>query len=248
MKKPPPPSSLGRRTSVVFHLAARGERNAFENMKNKTMKTFIPSILLSAAVVLLAGCDSPGYEKAASTSTSLRKASQDIDKSQAQIDVVLAALSDLVNSPGSDMKPQFKNCSSEVGKLESFANDVDGHAAAMQEQGAAYFRKWDVELATIKNEDILTRSSDRKNAVTAQFAKVRASYLQAKADFTPFMSDLKDIRTSLAADLTAGGLASIKGVVNRANEDAAPLRRTLGRLSADFKDLGISLSASTPPS
>ena len=82
------------------------------------------------------------------------------------------------NSPAPDIKPQFKKCSSEIGKLESLADDVNGHAAAMQEQGAAYFRKWDVELATIKNEDILARSSDRKNAVSAQFARVRASSIK----------------------------------------------------------------------
>jgi len=210
------------------------------------MKTLTPLIVLAAAVVLIAGCASSGYKKAGSTSTSLREAAQGIDKSNAQLDVVLAALSDLVNNPGADIKPQFKKFSSAMSKLESLANEVSGHAAAMQEQGAAYFQKWDEELAKIQNEDIHTRSLDRKNDVAARFDKVRASYVQTKTDFVPFRSDLKDIRTALATDLTADGLASVKGVVNKANKDVSPLHESLDRLAADFKDLGISLSASTP--
>ena len=60
------------------------------------------------------------------------------------------------------------------------------------------------------------------------------------------MSDLKDIRTALATDLTSAGLDSVKSVVKKANDDAPPVRESLGKLSADFKDLGISLTTSTP--
>ena len=60
------------------------------------------------------------------------------------------------------------------------------------------------------------------------------------------MSDIKDIRTSLATDLTAGGLASIKSTANKANENVTPLRESLTNLEADFKALGIALSSATP--
>ena len=207
----------------------------------------ILSASLAVAVLLMAGCASTtGYDKAADTSTSLEKTAQNIHKGNGQIDAVLFSLTSLVNSPEANIKPQYEKFNSAVSKLESLSNDVNEQAAAMQTQGADYFRNWDIELAKIKNEDIRTRSSDRKNAVAASFDKVRVSYVKTKAAFVPFMSDLKDIRTALATDLTAGGIASIKSVANKANNNVNPLRESLTDLEADFKSLGIALSSETP--
>lgn len=205
------------------------------------------SASLAAAVLLMTGCASTtGYDKAADTSSSLEKTAQKIHQGNGQIDAVLFALSSLVNSPAADIKPQFDKFDSAVEKLDSLSNDVNEQAAAMQVQGADYFRNWDVELAKIQNEDIRERSSDRKAAVAARFDKVRVSYVQTKAAFIPFMSDLKDIRTALATDLTAGGIAAIKSTANKADRNVTPLRESLTDLEADFKALGIALSSSTP--
>lgn len=210
------------------------------------MKILTPLIALTAIVALMAGgCASSGYKKAGRTSTSLQKAAQDIDKSNAQLDVVLAGLSDLVSNPDADIRPQFKKCDSEMSKLESLAKKVSDDAAAMQSQGSAYFQQWDEELAKIQSEDIRSRSAERKSTVAAHFDRVRISYGQAKTAFEPLLSDLKDIRTALATDLTTEGLASVKSVVNKANQDAPPVRESLGKLAADFKELGVSLSADT---
>jgi len=204
------------------------------------------SASIAAVVLLMAGCASTGYEKAGDTSTAVEKAARGIHKGNGQIDSVLFALSSLVNSPEADLKSQFGKFNTSVSKLEKLSNDVNEQAVAMQTQGADYFRTWDEELAKIQNEDIRSRSTDRKNAVAARFEKVRISYAQTKADFVPFMSDLKDIRIALATDLTAGGIASIKKIANKADDNAAPLRKSLTTLEDDFKALGISLSSTTP--
>lgn len=203
-------------------------------------------LLLATVLGFSAGCATTAHQRAGNTSSSLREAALGVDRSNAQIDVVLATLSDLVNSPHANLKSQFNAFSGAVTKLEAEAKSVNDQAAAMQEQGAAYFQQWDTELATIQNENIRTRSLDRKNTVSARFDKVRASYVQARADFAPFLSDLRDIRTALTADLTAGGLASIKSVSDKAGRNVYPLRASLSGLAVDFKTLGVSLSASTP--
>ena len=210
------------------------------------MKTLISLVAIAACGVLVTGCISTGYEKAGTTSTSLRDAAQGIDNALGPLDTVVAALSDLVTNPGPDITPQFQKFSAAVSNLESLANEVSSREAAMRLQGAAYFQKWDEELAKIQNDDIQTRSLDRKNEVAARFAKVRVSYAQTTANFAPFMSDLKDIRTALATDLTAGGLASVKGLASKANDKVLPLRESLISLSTDFKNLGVSLSTATP--
>jgi hypothetical protein len=203
--------------------------------------------LLSAALFVLAaaGCSSPSYQKAENASSSLEDAAKVIRKGNGQIDAVLFAMSSLVNSPAADLKPQFEKFDSAVNTLESLSKEVNKESVAMQTQGADYFRNWDLELAKIQNEDIRARSTERKNTVAARFEKLRAGYVQTRTDFAPLMSDLKDIRTALATDLTTGGLASIKGSANEAQANVAPLRVSLSRLEEDFKALGVSLSSTS---
>ncbi len=212
------------------------------------MKTITALLTVTALSGLIVGCASTGYEKAGTTSTSLQAAAQGVDHALIPLESVVVTLADLVNNPGPDMTPQFQKFSLAVDQLSASANEVGSRTTAMQSQGEAYFQKWDQELAKIQNDDIQTRSLDRKNAVAARFQQVRVSYGKTDAAFAPFMSDLKDIRTALATDLTAGGLASVKGLAGKANAKAATLRESLIHLSADFRKLGVALSASTPAS
>ena len=112
----------------------------------------------------------------------------------------------------------------------------------MKSQGVAYFAKWDQEVATIQNEDIRKRSLTRKNEVAAQFARISQNYDVTQTAFQPFMSDLRDVQKFLGTDLTAGGLAAIKDVSAKANKDAVSLKASLGKLSDEFKALGLSMS------
>lgn len=205
------------------------------------------SASLAVAVLLLSGCASnSGYHKADDTSSTIQRTAQEVHKGNGQIDSALFALSSLVNSPAADLKPQFEKYKTAVTKLESLSDDVNTRAADMQAQGNAYFRNWDAELAKIQNEDIRSRSTDRKNAVSARFDRVRSSYVQTKSSFAPFLSDLKDIRTALSTDLTTGGVASIRSTANRANSNVTPLRESLTNLETDFRALGVSLSSENP--
>ncbi len=211
-----------------------------------------PTLLLlalaaSAPALYIAGCASSGYNQAGDTSNSLQKAARAIDKGDTQIDTVLLALSDLVNNPGPNLKPQFDKYDTAVGKLESLAKEVDHDTTKMRTEGAAYFQNWDAELAKIHNEDIRSRSAERRTAVNERFDKVRVSYVRAQNSFEPFLSDLKDIRTALKTDLTAGGVYAVRSTANKAKTDVNPLRDSLRLLSADFKELGVSLSTETAP-
>ena len=206
--------------------------------------------LLTASIVALAicqsGCTSASYEKAVTTSNSVKTAAQSIHQGNGQIDAVLFALTGLVNSPGADLKPQFKQFDAAVDRLESLATEVGEKSAAMQANGAAYFQQWDVESAQIQNEDIHSRSLSRKNEVAARLEHVRAGYRQTKAEFIPFLSVIKDIRIALATDLTAEGVAAIRPLANKANVNVLPLRESLSSLETDFRALGVSLSATNP--
>lgn len=206
------------------------------------------TVFVAAFLLTLGGCATQGAttKRAGNTSTSLQEAALSVARSNAQLETVLLSLSDLVNNPGADLRTQYNTYNADVNRLDALASEVSASATAMKERGAAYFEQWDADLATIQNENIRTRSVDRKELVTARFEGVKASYAQTRSDFAPFVSNLKDIRTVLGTDLTAGGLASVRSLVSKADRDVIPLRTSLSRLESDFRALGVSMSASTP--
>jgi hypothetical protein len=212
------------------------------------MNSLIPIISLAASAALLAGCTSSGYRKADQTAASLQEAARGIDDTLPPFDAVLVALNDLVDTPDADIAPQFQAYSSAVSLLETQVQAANVHADAMQQEGLAYFQKWNQERSKIENGRLRIRSLDRKLEVAAEFEAARASYAQFRADFDPFISDLKDIRTALATDLTPGGLESVRSLAGKANTNGPPLRASLVNLSAEFKSLGATLSSSAPAS
>jgi hypothetical protein len=115
----------------------------------------------------------------------------------------------------------------------------------MKSQGKDYFARWDKESAQIQNEDIRTRSETRRNEVASRFDRISEQYDETRTAFRPFMSDLRDVQKFLSTDLTTDGLAAIKDSAAKATQDAVPVKEALGRLSDEFKSLGLSMSPTT---
>lgn len=212
-------------------------------MKTKTLFLNLFSLAIAG---FLAGCASTGNDKAASTASALTKSSELVAKGNTLIDETLASLNDLIHKPQPDLRKQFKTFNGSVNDLASVAKDVAGKADGMKAKGAAYFQKWDEEMAKLKNEDIRSRSEARKSEVATRFGKISQSYDEAKLAFQPFMSDLRDVQKFLATDLTIGGLSAIKDAAAKASKEAVPLKAALAKLSDDFKALGLAMSPTGP--
>ena len=196
--------------------------------------------LMAAAVFI--GCSSANYEKGSATGAGLQASADKITEGSGKIDTALKALNDMVNTPG-DLPTQFKAYSASVSDLESSVSDVQTKVADMRAKGNEYFKAWDAQTAQIKNEDIKNRSAQRKAELQQKFTEIKMSYTQASDGFKPFVSDLKDIQTALATDLTPAGVNSIKGAAEKANKDSVPLKASMAKLAGQFKDLGASMQA-----
>lgn len=203
---------------------------------------------LAVACAIAAGCTSSSskeYKPAVKTSTSLEEAAQTVDKTNAQLDEVMLRLDTLAKHPG-DMSKAFKDYSAAVSNLESTSQDVNAKVIAMQNQRDAYFAQWDKDVATIQNEAVRDRSEQRKAELQAQFKKVQADYQQLQKTLSPLMSDLRDIRTAVSINMTAGGIAAIQGTAKQAHGEADSVRQALTALSADFKKLGVAVATTMP--
>lgn len=206
------------------------------------MKMLDRIVIPLVAAAVLTGCSSANYEKGSATGAGLQASADKVTEGSGKIDTALKALNDMVNTPG-DLPTQFKTYSASVSDLESSVSDVQTKVADMRAKGNEYFKAWDAQTAQIKNEDIKNRSAQRKAELQQKFTEIKMSYTEASSGFKPFVSDLKDIQTALATDLTPAGVNSIKGAAEKANKDSVPLKASMAKLAGQFKDLGASMQA-----
>jgi len=209
----------------------------------KQLKYVLPLVAIAA---LLAGCATSGYESGNKTAKNIQKAADKIGALSTQVDATLSALNDLVAHPQPDLRPQFKTFTAKMKALDSDAKEITKARMAMGDEGKEFLAKWDAEVAQINNEDIKARSENRKAEVTAKLQAIKRSYAEAEVAFKPFAGDLRDIEKYLSVDLTTGGLAAMKDVVTQASVHATPLKQSLDKLAADFKSLGVAMSAVAP--
>ena len=216
-------------------------------MKKTKAIMMTSNLALAAMLAALAGCASDNYQKGGDAAAGLTESANRIEQSKGKIDATLASLNSLVAASQGDLVPQFKKYSSAVSDLESSAKNVDSKVEDMRGSGNEYFKAWDEQLATIKNEDIKSRSAARKTEVQERFTNIKRTYVEAGDAFKPFMANLKDIQTALATDLTPGGITAIKGAAEKATKDSVPLKAAIDKLATEFKELGVAMSSAGAP-
>ena len=216
-------------------------------MKKTNAITLITSFSMAALLAVLAGCTTGGnYQTGAATGTQLIDTAGKVSDGTGKIDATLTSLNDLVNNPSGDLVPKFKTFNKNVADLKDLSDNINKQFTDARVKGNQYFQDWDQQLASIRSADIKNASTQRKNAVLKEYNDLKASYAKTSMSFDPFMGDLKDIQTALGTDLTVGGVSSIKGGVNKANNDGAVVKSSLVQLSADFRTLGTAMQASAP--
>jgi hypothetical protein len=232
--------------------------NRFHAAKTAFSRVFWPgSLVVAIASVLLAGCASSGYEKSDVAAQSLRTAASQVQAENTALDLTMASLHDLVNTPGAgtppadkrfnkpsvDLKPGFERFSKALERLQAAAARNDQAAVQIAQKHAAYLANWNKELGEMKYEAVKTRSEARKNEVSQRFESVNRRYAEARAATQPLIEYLVDVRKALSNDLTTGGLESVKPIVQNAEENTTKVRAALARLSDELNSSSTQLAS-----
>jgi ABC-type transporter Mla subunit MlaD len=202
------------------------------------------SALLFVLAAGLAGCHGPGYRKSDVAAVNTQEAATDVQAEIRDLDLATSALSELVNQPAADAKPQFQRFSTALDQLSDSAKRAASSVERMGRKRTAYFEVWDKEIAAIKDEEVRRRSQSRREEVRQQFETVSRRSDETQKALQPGISYLSDIRKALSTDLTRNGLASMQPMVARANESAATARTSLTQLATDLDALSARTSSS----
>ncbi len=209
-------------------------------MKINTLKlTFLTTV---AGFALLTGCATSGYKHADKTGEGIAEFRDEVVNVKKAVDGAMSNLSQTAADAATDPRKAFEKFSKSVDQVENARAKAGKRAADVKAAGASYFKQWEKQLADIQNPEIRKVAAERKGKLNEQFGKVVPLLEQAKADFDPFLSDLKDLRTFLSNDLTVTGLDAAKGIVKKTRATGTKLQGSIDDLITEMNSIAATLT------
>ena len=206
-------------------------------------KSIITSLLTVAAAAFLAGCGTTsGYKKADKTGDGIAEFREVIVNGEKAINETMKSLELVSASATTDPRKAFEQYSKNVASLESAANKARKCSQEVKDQGKAYFAQWEKQLAEVQNPDIRTLAVERKAKLQETFESIRKVAEPLKAQFDPWMSDLKDLQKYLGNDLTIAGVDAAKGLFAKTTAEGREVQKSMDVLVAELNTVAATIT------
>ncbi len=209
-----------------------------------TINKYLTVVALAAgAAWLLTGCGTTsGYKQADKTGAGIADFRDEIVKGKKAIDDTMKALGQIAVSANTDPRKPFEQYSKCVKNLESTAANIRKRAEEMKARGQAYFTQWAQQLAQVQNPEIRKLAEERKTKLQETFQSVRKYTEPLKAQFDPWMSDLKDLQKYLGNDLTIAGVDAAKGLFTKTQTGGLEVQKSMDGLVAELNTIAATIT------
>lgn len=209
----------------------------------KLMNLFTVAALAAGTLTLLSGCGTTsGYKQADKTGAGIAEFRDEIVNGKKAIDATMKSLSDIAATANTDPRKAFEQYSKDVSKLESTAAAVRKRGQAMQQSGQAYFAQWEKELTQVKDPEIRALAQERKTKLQETFESIRKTTDPLKAQFDPWMSNLKDLQRYLSSDLTIAGVDAAKGLFAKTQEQGLEVQKSMDAVIAELNTVSATIT------
>lgn len=190
-------------------------------MSKREMNALSPwkSTLASMAVGIVVSMLSVGCSTTASLPPSIAVGLEGL-RSEAvslrgQIEKTVGALNELMSKPQADLSTLFQSYTHELGILENKVEAARQQRAATDAIVKDQFMAWDENLKQLQNEETRASAAERRAATNATYSGIKQNIADLKKEWTPFSTDLKDIRQYLQSDLSKDGLGTMEPTAQR---------------------------------
>jgi len=212
-------------------------------MTTKPNHSIVSVLTLLAAATLLTGCGTTSaYKQADKTGAGIADFRAEIVSANKAIDATMRSLDDLAATANTNPRGAFARFSKNVKNLESTAAKMQKRSLSMQQKGQAYFKQWEQELATVNNPEVRRLAEQRKAKLQETFASIRKYTEPLKAQFDPWMSDLKDLQKYLSQDLTIAGIDAAKGLLAKTSNEGTEIQKSMDALVSELNTIAAALT------
>jgi hypothetical protein len=199
---------------------------------------------LALSGIWLAGCSTPVYQRGDRAADSAQVAAAQVQTELQALAGTLGTLTNLVEHPAADLRPEFLAFSSALDGLVAAAKRGDVTANHLARSNEVFFAAWDEQLTTISNVDIRSRSAARRNEASTEFRTTNACYARAREQLWSLIDYLEDVRRALSTDLTPKGIEAAKPLLTHAGSTADDVKADLGRANRNLAALSVQMSSS----
>ena len=207
------------------------------------MRILATSVVLSLA---LTACKTTGVDNAENAAQTMRDMMTALEAAPTKIDSVASSLQELAKE-GGDMKAEFAAFSGHVDSLISHRDQIRNLKTQVESSRATFVNAWEEKLKTMPDEELRERAQGRRDAVIAEFAKVKEVSDSGKAEFEPWMKNVESVRTYIEHDLNPSGVASVKDRVEQISKGAVSVNKKITTVVSELERIGKAISAAKPP-
>jgi len=216
----------------------------------KTTSLIAASILVTTITFGSAGCSI--FQRSSTPDATKPVGGKAIDLLQFRNDVQATrsatlrtrdALGRLPDSP--NMQDAYTSYSNELTALSGLIEKTSVESAEVRNGGRKLFAQWEEETRSIKNPDIRAVAETRRANLQADYNEMITPLINARANFTPLLSDFTDLRKALALDLTPAGIQAVKPLIGKVTEEADATVKSLDALATELDKITAVLPAPT---
>jgi hypothetical protein len=218
-------------------------------MKVQHLKWTAVAVATVALAAGLSGCGTTsGYQQADKTGASIAQFRKEIAAAKLAVDDTVKTLGQVAVAADTNPRPAFEQFSKSLANLEATAAKVKARSADMKAAGQAYFANWEKELANLKNPEIKALATQQRAKLQATFDSIQKVSAPLKAQFDPWLSDLKDLHQYLSNDLSISGVDAAKPIFTKTQAEGFEVQKSMDALVAELNSVAATLTpASVPP-
>ena len=195
--------------------------------------------MIGLATLLASATQAYSQEQLAKSTQEVR---DETAKTSLQLTTTLGALNGLTQKTEGDLRPAYNTFAEAVTNTFSAAAITAARVQWMDGDGQKYFKDWQDSITGIANQSLRKKSQKRLETVRANFDDVKKELKEASAKFKPFLSDLSDIQKTVAMDVTAAGVKSVRSTVRSANSNYKSVDRAINSAIKELEKMAKSLS------
>jgi len=233
--------------TVATHLAPaarpiRVHATADVALRRNLAQRLLAGTLVAAAIGTLGiagGCASHPTRRIDRTTESMAATRASINAGAAQVDDVVNHLNSL--GATASLEASYLDYCDAVAVLEKDARRVRERWATLTTRANEYESAWEREIASISGNEARAITEARRETFRNRIADLRDSMEALKNAYDPFLTELTDLKSVLANDLTQGGVRAIHPLREQANvlarrlrEQLAETRRVIASAEAEY--------------
>jgi hypothetical protein len=186
-----------------------------------------------------------GYKDADKTGASIAEFRDDIVSIKKAVDATMSALDKVVTQAAVDPRKAFKEFDKSVPKIDKAVATARKQSDEMKEKGAEYFKKWEADLAAVNNPDVKKLAEERKAKLQTTFGNIKNVMEPARAQFSAWLANVKDLQKYLSQDLTIAGVDAAKDLIAKTKTDGQGVQLTLDKVIAELNTVVATITPAT---